>query len=94
VTFQYNDRAISLDFLGYEYDIGNQELNNKLELIREHRETRAGQILEKLNIELDKENIAGFTEEDIRGIQDSIDGAFGRPHIADYLVEKGIVSNR
>jgi len=32
-------RSVSLDFLGYQYDIGNQELKSKLELIREHRET-------------------------------------------------------
>ena len=95
VTFQYPDsKSVSLDFLGYRYDIANQELINKLELMREHREARARQILEKLNIEFDRENIARFTEEDIREMQDSVDGAFGRPHIADYLVGRGIVSNR
>jgi len=97
VTFRYPpqaDKSVSLDFLGYQYDIGNQELKNKLQLIVEHRETRARQILEKLNIEFDKENIPGFTEEDIKKIQDSVDGVFGRPHIADYLIAKGIVSNR
>ncbi len=93
VTFQYLNKSISLDFLGYHYDIGNQELKNKLQLIREHRETRARQILEKLNAEFDKENIERFTEEDIKKIQDSVDGVFGRPHIANYLIEKGIVSN-
>ncbi len=94
VTFQYPpepDKSVSLDFLGYRYDIGNQELKNKLELIREHRESRARQILEKLNVEFGKEHIKRFTEEDLNKIQDSVDGAFGRPHIARYLVEKGIV---
>src|SRR4030042_5603898 len=95
ITFQYpkTGRAISLDFLGYKYDIGNRELKNKLELIRERREIRAREILERLNIEFDKENIARFDEEDIRKIQDSVDGVFGRPPIARYLVEKGIVSS-
>ena len=96
VTFQYPPepgRSISLDFLGYRYDIGNQELKDKLELIKEHREIRAHQILEKLNIEFDKENIARFNEEDMKEIQDSVDGVFGRPHIAKYLVEKGVVSS-
>ena len=102
VTFQYNNgeniasspiapRSISLDFLGYQYDIGNQALKNKLQLIREHRETRARQILERLNVEFDKENIPRFTEEDLKKIQARVDGAFGRPHIANYLIEKGIV---
>ena len=97
VTFQYPPepgRSVSLDFLGYRYDIGNQELKSKLELIKERREIRAREILEKLNIEFDKENIARFDEEDMKKIQDSVDGVFGRPHIANYLVEKGIVKNK
>jgi len=89
-----DDKSISLDFLGYQYDIGNQELRNKLQLLREHREARARQILEKLNAEFDKENIERFTEEDIKNIQDSVDGVFGRPHIANYLVAKGIVRDK
>jgi predicted metal-dependent phosphoesterase TrpH len=96
ITFQYPSelgRAISLDFLGYQYDIDNQELKSKLELIRERREIRACKILERLNVEFAKENIAGFDEEDIKEIQDNVDGVFGRPHIAKYLVEKGIVSS-
>ncbi len=95
VAFQYPDsKSISLDFLGYRYDIGNQELKNKLQLMREHRETRARQILEKLNVEFDKENIPRFTERDIKNIQASVDGVFGRPHIANYLIEKGIVGDK
>lgn len=95
VTFLYSGRAISLDFLGYQYDIENRELQNKLRLTREHRERRARQILENLNPEFAKEGIPGLTGEDIKKIQGSVDGAaFGRPHIADYLVKKGIVKNR
>ena len=95
VTFQCPaSRPISLDFLGYQYDIDNQELRNKLQLIKKHREGRARQILEKLNIELDKEGIERLSEEDFRNIQDNVDGVFGRPHIANYLVEKGIVENK
>ena len=94
VTFPYHDESISLDFLGYQYDINNEALKSKLQLIREHRERRAHQILEKLNVEFDKENIKRFTEEDLNNIQDSVDGAFGRPHIANYLIEKGIVSSK
>lgn len=96
VTFQYPpepSRSISLDFLGYRYDYGNQELRDKLKLIRERREIRAREILDKLNIEFDKESIPKFNEEDMKKIQDSVDGVFGRPHIAKYLVEKGGVSS-
>ncbi len=96
ITFQYppeSGKSISLDFLGYQYDFENQELKSKLELIRQRREIRAREILEKLNTEFDKENITRFDETDIKKIQDSVDGAFGRPHIAKYLVEKGIVNS-
>ena len=96
VAFHYpdDDKAISLDFLGYGYDIHNQELKNKLQLMKEHRERRARQILEKLNVEFDKEGIERFTEKDLKNIQDSVDGVFGRPHIANYLIEKGIVKDK
>jgi len=96
VTFRYpeKDKAISLDFLGYQFDIGNQELRDKLQLIKEHRERRAGQILEKLNVEFAKEGIKRFTEQDLKNIQDSVDGVFGRPHIANYLIRKGIVKDK
>jgi predicted metal-dependent phosphoesterase TrpH len=95
VTFPYpGGKPVSLDFLGYQYDIDNQQLKNKLQLLREHRETRARKILEKLNAEFDKEHIEGFTGEDLEKIQESVDGAFGRPHIANYLVAKGIVRDR
>ena len=96
VTFHYpeKDKAVSLDFLGYQYDIGNQELKSKLQLIKEHRETRARQILEKLNVEFDKEGIGRLHEKDLKNIQDSVDGVFGRPHIANYLIRKGIVKDK
>jgi 3',5'-nucleoside bisphosphate phosphatase len=93
VTFPYNNKAVSLDFLGYRYDIKNKALNDKLIMVRERREDRAHQILEKLNAEFDKENISRLTGEDIRKIEASVDGAFGRPHIARYLVEKKIVAS-
>jgi len=95
VTFQYSgSKSVSLDFLGYRYDIRNQTLENKLQLMREHREDRARQILEKLDVEFDKENVQRLTGEDLKNIQDSVDGVFGRPHIANYLVKKGIVRNK
>jgi len=96
VTFHYpeGDKDVSLDFLGYGYDIGNQELKSKLRLIKEHRARRARQILGNLNVEFDKEGMERFTEEDLRKIEDSVDGVFGRPHIANYLIEKGIVKDK
>ncbi|MCK4274187.1 MAG: PHP domain-containing protein [Dehalococcoidales bacterium] len=95
VTFSSpGGKSVSLDFLGYCFDINDQSLRNKLQLMRKHREDRASQILKKLNIEFDKENIPRFTERDLEEIQASVDGTLGRPHIADYLITKGIVGNR
>ncbi len=96
VTFHYpeGNKDMSLDFLGYGYDIGNKELKSKLQLIKEHRGKRARQILNNLNLEFDKDGIERFTEEDLRKIEDSVDGVFGRPHIANYLIEKGIVKDK
>ena len=95
VTFEYAEgKPVSLDFLGYQYDIENRELKGKLQVIKGHREKRARQILENLNAEFDKEGMERFTEEDLRRIQDSVDGAFGRPHIANYLIKKGIVKDK
>ncbi len=34
VTFQYLDKSISLDFMGYKYDISNKELKCKLQLLK------------------------------------------------------------
>jgi len=96
VAFHYpeGNKDASLDFLGYGYDIGNQELNSKLQLMKEYRRRRARKILQNLNVEFDKEGIDRFTEEDLRKIENGVDGVFGRPHIANYLVEKGIVRDR
>ncbi len=95
VTFQLPaSKPVSLDFLGYQFDHENRELNEKLQVIRDHRQNRARQILQNLNVEFEKEGIKPFTDDDLRKIQESVDGSFGRPHIANYLIKKGIVNNK
>ena len=96
VTLRYleTDKDISLDFLGYGYDVGNRKLKGKLQIMKQHREKRALQILANLNAEFEKEGVERLTEEDIRNIENSVDGVLGRPHIANYLIEKGIVKDK
>jgi hypothetical protein len=98
VTFshpRYNEgKSVSLDFLGYQYDINNKELKNKLHEMAGCREERATKILNNINVEFEKEGIKKLTKNDLREIQASVDGVLGRPHIADYLVRKGIVRTR
>ncbi len=98
VTFshpRYNKgKSISLDLLGYQFDVKNRELESKLQQIARYREERAAKILDKINVEFEKEGIERLTRNDLREIQASADGVLGRPHIANYLVRKGIVRTK
>jgi predicted metal-dependent phosphoesterase TrpH len=98
VTFSHpkyrEGKAMSLDFLGYQFDSKNNELNAKLQQMAHYREERATKILTNLNAEFEKEGIEKLTKKDFDLIQASVDGTLGRPHIADYLVKKGIVQTR
>ncbi len=98
VTFSHPNyrqgKPVSLDFLGYQFDAKNKALVDKLQQLAEYREERAAKILRNLNVEFEKEEIEQLTRHDFEGIQASVDGVLGRPHIADYLVKKGIVQSR
>jgi len=98
VTFAHpsyrGGKPTSLDFLGYQFDPDNQPLKDKLTELAEHREKRAAEILENLNREFREEQIEELTSADMDAIQSSVDGSLGRPHIANYLIEKGIVRDK
>jgi predicted metal-dependent phosphoesterase TrpH len=87
-------KPVALDFLGYQFDSDNKDLSDKLSEMAIYREERAAKILNNLNAEFEKEGIQKFTKKDFEEIQASVDGTLGRPHIADYLVRKGIVRTR
>jgi predicted metal-dependent phosphoesterase TrpH len=98
VTFSqpryYEGKSVSLDFLGYCFDIENRKLKDKLQEMADYRKKRAAKIMGNINTEFEKEGIKKLREDDFKQIQASVDGAFGRPHIADYLIRKGIVRTR
>jgi predicted metal-dependent phosphoesterase TrpH len=98
ITFSHPEykegKSVSLDMLGYQYDIHHPPLVEKLKGSREYRKQRAEQILENLNREFVKAGLAEFTHADLEAIQAIADGALGRPHIADYLIKKGIVTTK
>jgi predicted metal-dependent phosphoesterase TrpH len=98
VTFSYpkykEGKPFALDFLGYQFNPANTALESKLELMAKYRTQRAEKILSNLNAEFQKENIPALTEMDLRRIEETVEGSLGRPHIADYLVKKGIVASR
>jgi len=89
-----NGKPFALDFLGYGFDIGNAPLQTKLDELRSFRNVRAKKILENLNREFEKEGLRLFTANDLEAIQATVDGAFGRPHIANYLIKEKIVYDR
>jgi len=98
VTFshpKYHDgKSVSLDFLGYQFDPKSDEMKDKLQQMANYREERAAKILKNLNAEFETEGIRKLTKENFEEIQASVNGTLGRPHIADYLVKKGIVKTR
>jgi predicted metal-dependent phosphoesterase TrpH len=87
-------KPTSLDFLGYQFDADNVALAKKTEMMAKYREERAAKILQNLNLEFHKEGIPALTAQDFAEIEASVDGVLGRPHIADYLVKKKIVTTR
>jgi hypothetical protein len=93
-TGNLKGKSASLDFLGYQFDIKNKELSDKLLQVARYREERAARILENINTEFEKEGIQKFGKSDLTEIQSSADGILGRPHIADYLVRKGVVKTK
>jgi predicted metal-dependent phosphoesterase TrpH len=98
ITFSHpryrEGKSISLDFLGYNFDVENKELKSRLQRIAKFREERAAKILDKINVEFEKEGIEKLTNSDLRDIQASADGVLGRAHIANFLVKKGIVGSK
>jgi predicted metal-dependent phosphoesterase TrpH len=98
ITFSHaqytKGKSISLDFLAYNYDYNNLALKNKLKELAQYRDERALKIMENINEKFEKEGKEKLTEQDFKAIQDSVDGVFGRPHIARYLVKKGIVADK
>lgn len=98
VTFAHpsyrGGQPASLDLLGYRFDPDSRPLIDKLSALAEHREKRVVEIVEKLNRELREEQIEELTAADMDAIRSSVDGSLGRPHIANYLIEKGIVRDK
>jgi 3',5'-nucleoside bisphosphate phosphatase len=89
-----DSKPVSLDLLAYQYNIRYLPLIEKIASLVDCRKKRAEKILKKVNLELKHENIPEFSDDDFEEIRNSVNGVFGRPHIADYMIKKGIVSDR
>lgn len=88
------NKRISLDILGYQFDVRDELLRKELFRIAKHREERGKKILFKINVELEREGVEKLTIDDFNKIRKSADGVLGRPHIANYLVGKGITMTK
>ena len=81
-------QGISIHLVGYEFDPNNAELLAEFTRLLAERENRAPLMIERLkNIGID------ISAEDVAK-QSSHAVAAGRPHIADALVELGVVATR
>ena len=80
--------GISVHILGLLFDANNTELMNTLEKTRENRHGRMEKIIARIN-----EAGIDITMNDV--LEQLSDGAtLGRPHLADALVKKGVVTSR
>jgi predicted metal-dependent phosphoesterase TrpH len=90
----YRSGSTSLDLLGYQFDIKDKTLKRELQRISDYREERAARILKRINVVLVEEGMNELTKDDLAKIKASADGVLGRPHMANYLVNQGIVGTR
>jgi len=82
------DDGISVHMLGLLFDLENSELIATMEKTRENRHGRMQRIIERLN-----EAGIQISIQDV--LAELADGAtLGRPHLADALIKKGVVSSR
>ncbi|MDF2670911.1 MAG: metal-dependent phosphoesterase [Paenibacillus sp.] len=80
-----------IHILGYYIDIHNEQLLTRLQQLRNTREHRNALILDKMNelgIPITMEEVTTLA-----GKSPSGDETIGRPHIAEVLMNKGIVSS-
>ena len=79
-------RGAEVHILGYFIDINNKELEHYLQFFRDERLRRAASIVGKLN------NLGlEITLDDV--LEQSKNSAIGRPHIAQAMLEKKLVSS-
>jgi predicted metal-dependent phosphoesterase TrpH len=84
ISSEISNREIHI--LGYFFDLDNQELEHYLNFFREERIKRAARIINKLKnlgFDIDLEDV----------LNNARNSAVGRPHIAQVMLEKGIVSS-
>ena len=86
VEISSDHKGSEVHILGYFFDPNDKELNHYLSFFRDERVLRAGRIVDKLNaLGLD------ISLQDV--LEEAKNSAVGRPHIANVMVNKGLVSS-
>jgi 3',5'-nucleoside bisphosphate phosphatase len=86
ISCKHDERSVHL--LAYFLDPGHQPLHEALRLVLEGRDQRTPRVcarLRELGIDIDEEQVARLAGDAV---------AIGRPHIADALIELGVVADR
>lgn len=91
--YHEGQKSLELHMLGYNFDPENKELLNTLQENRNYRQWRAKEMVKKVNNILEKENQSIITEQEYEKMKNSIGGTIGRPHLAQILIDKKIVSS-
>lgn len=86
-------KGVEMHLLGYGFDPDNAELRRVLEENKQYRVWRARQIVGKVNAVLAAEGHALISDTYLDEKLRTVEGAFGRPHLAEILIELGIVSS-
>ncbi|TET11721.1 MAG: PHP domain-containing protein [Candidatus Thorarchaeota archaeon] len=84
ISCEYENREVHI--LGYFVPLDSRPLNDKLEFLRKARYDRLPQMVQKL-VDLGLEVTIDELYEDIKGVASP-----GRPHVAQLLMKKGIVT--
>lgn len=87
-------KDMELHLLGYRFDQYNAPLIKALQEISEYRVWRATEVIKKVNSLLSKQGQSIISPSEFDALQKAVEGSFGRPHLAQLLVKKGIVTTR
>ncbi|MFH1211763.1 MAG: PHP domain-containing protein [Candidatus Woesearchaeota archaeon] len=92
-TSMYEDgrKPAELHLLGYGIDETNPLLCTELTENRRYRQWRIDEIVRKVNEVLISDGKVPIELLEIEELQRSVEGAIARPHLARFMVEKGIV---
>lgn len=75
-----------IEILGYYVDPTDSSLNSVLEKVRGYREQRNREMVDRIG------DVTGL-DVTYESLNESVDGTLGRPHLADFLIEEGIVDS-